>query len=665
MRFSNTPAYADKRPIWDQAAAAFEDFVLSGGVGDVLVFMPGGFEIAQTLEAIRHGDASRGFVLLPLHGELPPSEQDAAVARYNQRKVVVATNVAETSITIDGVRCVIDSGLARIPRYDPYRGINTLLIDKISRTSADQRAGRAGRTAPGVCIRLWSREEHAHRAAQEAPEIKRLDLAEVVLTLKASRVGDLRAFRWLEPPDEQALAHAEELLADLGALHVSESGLQKAVISPLGRRMLSFPLHPRYSRMLLAAQQYHCTHQACLVAALTQGRDLLLRNIDRSGSDAREDLLGTHSGSDFWMLMRAWSYAARNDFRIEACRRLGIHAVTARQVGPLFQQFLEIAKREGLDTAVRNVPDEALHKCILLGFSDRVARRLDSGTLRCELVHNRKGLLARESAVQSCPLLVAAEIREVEGKDKTVNTLLTLATAIDEKWLHELFPEDIHASPRVWYNPSVRRVFAEEQLQFRDLVIGIRRVDPPNEDIAASLLAEEVIAGRLTLQNWDHSVEQWILRLNLLSKWCPDLELPPITEHDRRVLVEQICHGCFAFKDLKVREVKSIVHGWLNPPQRQLVDQHAPERLKLQNGKTPKVLYEPGNPPHISLRIQELYDVNSTPSIALGRVPVTVHILTPGMKPVQVTRDLASFWREHYPRVKQELQRRYPKHLWR
>ena len=218
IEFAATPGYLDKRPVWEQAAEAFGDFVRSGGQGDVLVFMPGGFEISQTIEAIRHCDESRGFMLLPLHGELPPRDQDAAVARYDKRKVVVATNVAETSLTIDGIRCVIDSGLARIPRYDPYRGINTLLIEKISRASADQRAGRAGRTAPGVCLRLWSQEEHAHRPAQELPEVKRLDLAEVVLTLKAAGVEDLRKFRWLEPPEEQALAHAEELLTDLGAL---------------------------------------------------------------------------------------------------------------------------------------------------------------------------------------------------------------------------------------------------------------------------------------------------------------------------------------------------------------------------------------------------------------------------------------------------------------
>src|SRR5215831_6482284 len=208
-------AAADERPVWDQAADAF---ARHAGEGDVLVFMPGGYEIARTIDAIRDRSESKGYLLLPLHGELPPREQDAAVARYTRPKVVVSTNVAETSLTIDGIRLVIDSGLARIPRYDPYRGINTLLVEKISRASADQRAGRAGRTAPGVCLRLWSRDEHARRPARELPEIRRLDLAEAVLTLKAAAIEDLRKFRWLDPPDEASLAHAEELLADLGAL---------------------------------------------------------------------------------------------------------------------------------------------------------------------------------------------------------------------------------------------------------------------------------------------------------------------------------------------------------------------------------------------------------------------------------------------------------------
>jgi ATP-dependent helicase HrpB len=704
IRYAAQPSYNDKRPVWEQAAEAFSYYVNSGGEGDVLVFMPGSFEISQTIEAIRNEPESKGFILLPLHGELEPKLQDAAVARYDRRKVVVATNVAETSLTIDGVRLVIDSGLARIARYDANRGINTLLIERISQSSADQRAGRAGRTAPGVCMRLWSREEHSHRAPQELPEIKRLDLAEVVLTLKAAGVDDLRKFRWLEKPDEISLTHAEELLHDLGALskagvspvggasvpasrlplpaergeglrvrgennlegqgevRVSASSTQ---ITPIGRKMLAFPLHPRYSRMLLAAQEYGCVYQAALVAALTQGRDLLLRNVDKATNGLRENLLGEKASSDFWILMRAWTYAANNQFRLDACRKLGIHAVTARQVGPLLEQFLRIAKREGLDAAPREVKDEALQKCILIGFSDRVARRLDSGTLRCELVHNRRGVLARESVVQQKELFVVAEIREVETRDKEVNTILSLATAIEPAWLTELFPEDMESDLRVQFDATQKRVAAAELLRFRGLALTAKRVEPPPADAAARILAAEVLAERLPLPHWDHAVEQWLARLNFLCANCPDLQLPPFTEEDKQAVIEQLCHGAVSYKDIKEREVMPVVTSWLSHAQRELLDKHAPERLSLPNGRTPKVIYEAGKSPFISLRIQELYDVNQTPKIALGRVPVTVHILTPGMKPIQVTQDLASFWREHYPKIKSELARRYPKHLWR
>ncbi len=682
-------------PVWELAADAFAEHIRSGGHGDVLVFMPGGFEISQTIEAIRHTPEAKGYILLPLHGELSPRDQDAAVARYDQPKVVVATNVAETSITIDGVRLVIDSGLARIPRYDANRGINTLLVEKISQSSADQRAGRAGRTAPGRCVRLWSRLEHDERAPQELPEIKRLDLAEVVLTLKAAGVEDLIKFRWLEKPDEISLTHAEELLLDLGALEMRSATVPVATvrrpaeqqlgdaesvqrdaehsgrdarapllqITAIGRKLLAFPLHPRYSRMLLAAQEYGCVHQACLVAALTQGRDLLLRNVNRDTRSFREDLLGDKATSDFWILMRAWNYAAKSQFRLDACRKLGIHAVTARQVGPLFEQFLRIARDEGLDVKPREIKDEALQKCILIGFSDRVARRLDQGTLRCELVHNRRGVLARESAVQHSPLFVAAEVREIEGRE--VNTIFSLATAIEADWLRELFPEDLKSDLHVEFDAQAKRVQAAELLRFRGLALSAKRIDPPPADAAARLLADEIIAGRLPLPAWDHGVEQWLLRLRLLCQHCPELQLPDITEDDRKHIIEQLCHGAVSYKDIKEREVKPLVMSWLSEAQRQLLDKHAPERLTLMNGRTPKVAYETTGPPHIALRIQELYDVTRTTKIALGRVPVVVHILTPGMKPIQVTQDLASFWREHYPRIKSELQRRYPKHLWR
>src|SRR5205085_2418864 len=231
IEFLSKPARADDYPIWDLAADELER-IAPRSEGDALIFMPGKYEINRTMAAIRASRVSDRFVVLPLHGELPPAEQDAALAHYQKRRAIVATNVAETSLTIDGVRVVLDSGLARIARFDPRRGINTLLVEKISRASADQRAGRAGRTAPGRCLRLWTEREHLERAAQELPEVKRLDLAEVVLTLKASGVDNIAAFRWLEPPEPQALSRAEQLLVDLGALGSANVSFVGCGVSP-------------------------------------------------------------------------------------------------------------------------------------------------------------------------------------------------------------------------------------------------------------------------------------------------------------------------------------------------------------------------------------------------------------------------------------------------
>lgn len=653
-------ALQEDAPAWDLAVDAFERLVAEGAEGDFLVFMPGTYEIARTCDAIRNSPAARGFIVLPLHGELPVKDQDAAVSRHAQRKVVVATNVAESSITIDGIRVVIDGGLARIPRFDPYRGINTLLIEKISRASADQRAGRAGRTAPGVCVRLWTAREHAERPLHEVPEVRRLDLAEVVLTLKAAGVPDIRAFRWLEPPDPRSLDRAELLLRDLGALD-SHTG----AITPLGSRMLAFPVHPRYARMLIAADAYDCVRSVALIAALTQGRNLLLRKKGREVKDDRDDFLGEESESDFFILMRAWGYARKNGYDVGKCSRLGIHAQSARQVEPLFGYFLDIARREGLKVGEGPGEDEAIQKSVLTGFVDQLACRADAGTLRCRLVHGRKGEIARESAVRNSPLVVAAEIHEIEGRGGDLNVLLTLVTAVRREWLSELYPDEFSETVDVTYDPAAKKVVARGQVLFRDLVLESKALLSPPKAEAAEWLAAEVIKGNLTLKKWDHTVEQWIARLNCLAAWCPDLQLPPIGAEDRKTLIEQVCFGATSYKEIKEKPVWPVLKSWLGPGQEAVVDKYAPERIDLPNGKRAKVTYAPDTNPHIAVRIQDLYGVTQTPKIAVGRVPVVIEILGPNHRPVQITQDLAGFWKEHYPRVKQELQRKYPKHEWR
>ena len=656
----------DREPVWEVAAHECAR-VAAQTPGDLLVFMPGAYEIGRTVQAVQNEKALRDFIVLPLHGELPPDAQDRAVARYDTRKIIVSTNVAETSLTIDGVTAVVDSGLARLARYDPHRGINTLLIERISAASADQRAGRAGRTAPGRCVRLWTEREHARRPAQVLPEVKRLDLAEVVLTLKAAGVDDIEGFSWLEKPDPRSLQRAERLLEDLGAVGAAAGGGAAAPgrITELGRKMLRFPVHPRYARMFLAAQDLGCVRPVALMAALTQGRSLLLRGASREVEERRAEVLGEERESDFFLLMRAWHFAARANYSLDDCRRLGIHAQAARQVEPLFQQFLEIAASEGLDVSERRVDATNVRKCVLVGFSDHVARRLDAGTLRCELVHGRRGQLVRESGIQSAPLFVAVEINEIEARGE-VTVLLSLATAIEEAWLPELFPNDYRDAKGVVYDGSVRRVLVRQERRFRDLILEARPVaDIPAVGEAAALLAKEVLAGRIVLTGWTEAVEQWITRVNCLAKWFPELAVAPITEDARATLVEQICYGAYGARELKDRPVMPVLRGWLLPAQLVVLDDYLPERIVMANGRRSRVTYAPDGPPVLSARIQELYGVEGKFALGRGRVPVKVEVLAPNHRPIQVTEDLAAFWREIYPKVKAELSRKYPRHDWR
>ena len=660
----------EREPVWETAARECER-IAGRTDGDLLVFMPGAYEISRTLQALDASRALRGFALLPLHGELPVEQQDRAVARCAERKIIVSTNVAETSLTIDGVTAVVDSGLARVARFDPHRGINTLLVEKISAASADQRAGRAGRTAPGVAVRLWTESEHGRRPAQELPEVRRLDLAEVVLTLKAAGVNDVAAFPWLEAPESRALERAEELLTDLGALETAGeppegSPVRGGPITETGRRMLRFPVHPRYARMFLAAQERGCVRPVALMAALTQGRSFLLRGVDRRTEELREEVLGEEQASDFFLLMRAWRHAEKERFDLEACRRLGIHAQAARQVGPLFAQFLEIAEGEGLDASERPYRDDDVRKCVLAGFSDHVARRLDAGTLRCELVHRRRGMLARESAVAKAPLLVAAEISEIGGRGGEVTVLLSLGTAIEESWLGELFPGDLVETKGVAYDEQARRVIARRERRFRDLVLEAKAGgDDVPPDAAARLLAREVLAGRMKLEAWDEAVEQWITRVNRLAEWFPELEVTPITEADRATLVEQVCYGEAGYRGIKDKPVMPVLREWLTAEQFAVLDDYLPERLVMGNGRRSRLTYHKEGPPVLSARIQELYGIEGRFAVGHGRVPVKIEVLAPNQRPIQVTDDLSAFWRDMYPKVKAELSRRYPRHEWR
>lgn len=291
--------------------------------------------------------------------------------------------------------------------------------------------------------------------------------------------------------------------------------------------------------------------------------------------------------------------------------------------------------------------------------------RLDAGTLRCALVHARRAVLARESAVHDARLLVASEIREIESSEGERNVLLSLATQISEDWLRELFPESFREETRIEFDPALRRVTGRRATQFHDLVLRSEEVSVKNEPAAAQILAREVLAGNCALKNWDNTVEQWIARVNFVANDFPEMEFLKIGPAEKQLLLEQLCQGATSYKEIKERAVMPTVKSWLNPGQQLALDDLAPERIKLATGRAAKITYTENAAPMIAARIQDLYDTPRGLAVGRGRIPVRIQVLAPNHRPIQITNDLETFWRESYPKIKKELQRKYPKHQWR
>ncbi|MCS7063065.1 MAG: ATP-dependent helicase HrpB [Methylacidiphilales bacterium] len=625
--------------------------------GGLLIFMPTVFDVQRTLHALHRRLSSREFVLLPLHGELHPDEQDAAIRRYPQRKVIVATNVAETSITVEDIRLVIDSGLARKAKYDPTRGINTLLIESIAQASADQRAGRAGRVAPGRCLRLWTESEHRSRPQYELPEIHRVDLAESLLFLASQGIQDVEAFSWYESPKTESVKKRMQLLYDLGAVD------DKGQITALGRRMAAFPVHPRFSRMLISAETKRCVRPILNIIALAQGKPVLQRVQGRDREKQEEILKEGEDRSDWFVALRALRVAQEHQFEPQICSRYGINSNAAREVTRIQIQLLDIARSLGIEVESESADSESILRCILVGFPDNVAQRRDQGTLRCRLVHQRSGELSRLSVVRSW-LFVASEIREInQRKGGEVMTILSFATAVTVEALMEEFPHALRTEQQCLYDETLRRVVAKEVCYYHDLVLSEKILEDVPLDEAATLLAEKILDGSLILKHWDDSVEQWIARLNWLARQMPELGLKPIDSEARKSLLKMFCHGAVSYKEIKNKPVTPLLSEWLSASEADCLERLAPRELLTQNGKRLKLRYSEGKPPRVTARIQDLYDLKDRILIAGQRV--VFEIQAPNFRPIQVTDDLETFWREHYPKIKAELQRVYPKHEWR
>lgn len=650
-------------PIWERAADAFKRSHKARFSGHVLIFMPGVYEIHRCMRCLESIQEAGEYRILPLHGSLSPAQQDAATASKVGQKIIVATNVAETSITIDGVGLVIDGGQAKVAKYDSRRGINTLLLEPISQAAADQRAGRAGRTQSGQCIRLWSEAEQRTRSSHSIPEIHRVDLAEKLLVLMAAGQSDFETFAWYEAPKNEAIAAALILLQQLGAID------EKKRITGIGLQMARLPLHPRYARILLGENNESLLPALTWVAAMSQERWPYQPNSQDLNAANKPTSFDLADGdqSDFFVQIRALEWAQNCHFDSSQCRQMGIHVAAARQITRIREQLLHL-----LQVPPQSIPQRVdfsecsgrLCQSILLGFSDYLAQRSESGTLRYRLLNGRTGMLRKTSQLRA-PLIIVADQAEL-NRGQALSLELSMATNVELDFLEKQFPCDFIRDHVTTYDSRQRRVVQLERIQFRGMTLSQVSAPVSNLEKAASLLAAQILSGHLILKNWDAAVDRFISRVNFIAQHCPDVGIDAIDEAGKCLILEQICYGAVDYKSIKNRPVLSFFQDWIRPEQQYYLDRYAPESLTIPDRKRPlKIRYESDGRAIISSRLQDFYKVKQQDLLlANGIIRPLIELLAPNNRVVHLTDDIDGFWSGAYRSIRKELAGRYPKHDW-
>lgn len=632
---------------WPVAIAGAVRSLLDKTSGDLLVFLPGLGEIRQAARQLEPLAEEFGLAVLPLHGDLPAEQQDAALLPHDRRKVVLATNVAETSVTVEGVTGVIDTGLARLMVFDPTVGLDRLELTPISRASADQRAGRAGRTQPGVCVRLWSAVADRARPDQTAPEIQRVDLAGSVLQLLALGEKDILNFPWLEAPPAATVAQAMTLLHRLSA--VNEQG-----ITDLGRVLARLPVHPRIGRLLVEGQRWGCPERAALAAALLSERDPFNRALEGAPRNVTPSHVSRSDVLDRVEILEDYERSPKS-----ASNSLNRHA--ASFILRARDQLLRLLRQERVEALaggdITVSAEEALLRSLLAAFPDRLARRREAGGRRGVMVGGRGVQLAPGSAVTEAELFVCVDVDAGAAE-----TLVRQASAVQRDWLPA---EQVSSAIEVLFDEKSEQVSARKRQRFNDLVLEESLAALPDEEQVAQVLAEA--AGRrleAVMPAADSPAALYRTRVRCLRQWLPDLQLPALEADDLRESLTWLCRGRRSFAQLRAGPWLDAFHSRLTHRQAQAVEREAPERLEVPSGSRIALKYEEGRPPILAVRIQEVFGLRETPRIAGGRVPVLLHLLGPNYRPQQVTDDLASFWSNTYPLIRKELRARYPKHAW-
>ena len=692
VRIAHPPARGNDDPTLLRRSVAD---ALAETDGDVLVFLPGKREIeqaratlARTLDTEPLSRRERGWgegppeatnstnakspaagatkapttEIIALHGELSIAEQHTALAPAPRgtRRIVLATNVAESSLTLPGVRAVVDTGLAREPRFDPNSGFTRLETVAISQASADQRAGRAGRLGPGVCLRLWPQSKRLD--ADRTPEIAQVELSQLALELAA---WGSTALRWLDPPPPGALAQGRDLLDALGALD------RDGRITALGRRMLELAMHPRLAAMVLRADAGE-TAAACDLVALVEARNPL-----RGSASGIDDFRARVRALDAWRALDrlatreagadAGALAAIAQASDAGRRRMNLRADSSgtrrdSKTPRGHPSRSPVPNPTFADSRTTTHGQLETGNLLLHAYPDRIARQDVSNPRRYQLANGRGARVRDDSALYGEPWLVVVDLRYDER-----DSLIQAAAPFDPDLLARDFAHRFSEARTVRWNRDARAVEAFEERRFDAIVLERRSVPAQREDAVPALIAAVRELG-LDALPWSDHARELRLRVEALRGWDPSLGLPDFSDDALLATLDDwlapYLDGKRRLDALTAAELSEALSARLDYAMRTALDANAPPAIRVPSGMERRIVYAPGEPPVLAVKLQELFGLADTPRVAGGRVPLTLHLLSPAGRPIQVTQDLRSFWERTYPEVKKELKGRYPKHPW-
>ncbi len=608
--------------------------------GDILVFLPGAGEIRAASEALAEG-LPGGVSLHPLYGNLPFEEQERAILPARNRKIVLATNIAETSLTIEGVGVVIDSGLTRRLEYDPATGMNRLATVSVSQAQARQRTGRAGRLGPGVCYRLYSLHTFSSFISFAPPEITLSDLSSLVLDLAAWGVKDPAMLSWLDAPPSAAWRAARDLLKQLGALDAT------GAITPAGETMVRLPVHPRLGRLLAKAAEIGCPSLGADLAALLSERDIL-----RSSRSRGAHASGGLDLSDRLALLRQWRKEKKLSAEADPFALRSVDAVS-RQLRRLLGKTREAAGEETGGTIAR---------LLLCAFPDRVAQRREDGEGRYVMRQGRGVKLSLMSLAAQSPYMVAAVVDKGEKAQGTVH----MAEPLTEGIIREELAGEIETLRRLEWDRQEGRIVAVMEERLGAITLSERPAKPTGEEVAELLC--EAIRSKAAKINFSREARQFQARVRLMRETFPEENWPDLSEDallaaSRNWLLPWLS-GIRGTGDLAALNILPALQERLSWRERRLLNERAPATICVPSGRHIPIDYISGEIPVLAVKLQEMFGLADTPAIAEGRVKLLLHLLSPARRPVQITQDLKQFWNSVYPQVKKELKGRYPKHPW-